>query len=480
MAATIEAATTAIAQTTRTSELTATLAATSAQLAGTAGRTQQLASTIDAAMIQQRSTAGEVTQALVQIAESSQGMRRQTAAVAREAGDLIEVARQLRGAALRFGITTAADHPLRLLIASRETVTTRALAWHTLVDTWNSTHPDMRVALEFQPPGDEYLIELERALAAGTAADIVHVINGTELARQGALAPLDHLLTPAMTNDFYSAVLDAGRYQGRLYSLPTEAQPLLIIYNKQLFAELGVTPPRTWAEWIAVAQRCRTDRRWGIIMDTAPGNLRIRQWLPFIWQGGTDLFATANALATDSPAVRAAFQLWHDLIVTHQLVPLKLPHPFYDIANLVEGHCAMQYMGSWGLGMLHENYPNFAYGVLDLPVAPGGQPANTILRWGLGINARSPHRTAAEAFVRWVVADDSPEGVARARTLMVEGVPVRRSVIPLIEQEGAADADWRFMVDQIYPHARPSIEWSTDMTSMLEHLFDAASRDTGA
>jgi multiple sugar transport system substrate-binding protein len=129
------------------------------------------------------------------------------------------------------------------------------------------------------------MTDLRRQLAAGEAADIVQVGTVAELGGAGYLAPLDDLLTPAVRADFYGPLLDSGRFQGRLYSLPTEAQPCIILYNKALFAELGLAVPRTWDELIATARRCRTPTRWGLIMDTAPGEFRVKQWMPFIWQG---------------------------------------------------------------------------------------------------------------------------------------------------------------------------------------------------
>jgi multiple sugar transport system substrate-binding protein len=318
---------------------------------------------------------------------------------------------------------------------------------------------------------------LQHRFAAGEAPDIVQVGTVSELAGAGYLAPLDDLLTPAMGADFYGPLLDGGRVRGRLYSLPTEAQPCLIIYNKALFAELEIAVPRTWAELLTAAQRCRTPTRAGLIMDTASGEFRVKLWMPFIWQGGGEIPAPDGQVGFDTPAIRAALQLWRDLIVTYQVTPLKRPHPYYDIANLVEGHCAMQYMGSWGLTMLREAHPDFPYGVMDLPLPPGGSPATVLLPWGLAVNAQSPHRAAAAAFVRWTLATEGEAGARRARSLMVEGLPIRRSVVPIVEQEGAAYPAWRYMLDEIYPHSRIVPEWGEAVTQAVDAALEAALRD---
>jgi multiple sugar transport system substrate-binding protein len=477
MDTTMSAAQAGLDQTAHTSGLAAGLAAATAQLGQTAGRTQHLAAAIDSAMGQQRTSAGEVTQALESIVESTTGMREQTHLIAAEVADLTEVARQLRASALRVGVDTSEQGILRLLIAGRETVSSRGLAWQALVEGWNQEHPGSRIAIEFIPPGPDYMTDLRRQLAAGEAADIVQVGTVGELAGAGYLAPLDDLLTPAMRADFYGPLLDSGRFQGRLYSLPTEAQPGIILYNKALFAELGLSVPRTWDELIATARRCQTPTRAGLIMDTASGEFRVKLWMPFIWQGGGDIPAPDGQVRFDRPAIRTALQLWRDLIVTYQVTPLKRPHPYYDIANLVEGHCAMQYIGSWGLTMLREGYPDFPYGLMDLPLPPGGAPATVLLPWGLAVHARSPHRAAAAAFVRWALATEGEAGARRARSLMVEGLPIRRSVVPIVEQEGEAYPAWRYMLDEIYPHVRIVPEWGDATTQAMDAALEAALRD---
>ncbi|HUS15840.1 MAG TPA: extracellular solute-binding protein [Chloroflexia bacterium] len=477
MMATLVAAQSSLDQTARTTELTQTLTSTTGDLAATAQQTQELAGTIDGAMAQQRASAAEVTRALTHIADSAHGMRTQTGVMATQATELIGLARQLRGSALRFGVTEAHGGLLRMVIVGRETVSSRGRAWQALVDGWNREHPEASVAIEFLPPTGDFVAELAQQFATGHAPDILQVINGTEFARQGYLLPLDGLLTPSVKADFYAPGLECSRYGNHLYSLPTEAQPMVILYNRRLFAELGVEAPRTWDELISIGKRCQTAKRAALIMETAPSEYRAKQWLPFTWQGGGDVTDAAGQVRLDTPAFQAALRFWHDLVVTHRLVPMKRPHPFYDIANLAEGHCAMQLIGSWGLTQLHEQHPGFDFGIMDLPIPAGGRPANIVLRYGLAVSAQSTHKEEASAFVRWVLADESPAGVARARSLMVEGVPIRRSIVPLVEQEGPVDASWRFMLDTIYPHAKNGPEWSEPAARLIDDAMSQAIAD---
>jgi ABC-type glycerol-3-phosphate transport system substrate-binding protein len=450
------AANAGLAQTTMTTAMTNVLTTATTVLTASAQRTQQLATAIDQAMTQQRIGATQVSVALNSIADSALNMSSQSNAVATRATDLTTVAGQLRQSALLFGRSATSDRAMRLLIAGRETVSQRGLAWNALVDGWNQQHPSANIAIEFIPPSPDYIPNLRLALAEQRAPDIIQIPGNAEfgiLAHGDYLVPLEGLIKPAVRSDFYPQLLTPSLSDGHLYTLPTEAQPLVLFYSKKLFAQLGLNVPRSWDELIALGLRCRQADRWGIVMETGPGDFRLQHWLPFFWQGGMEITDSRGRLRMSQPAAQAALQFWHELFAAQRVAPLKPPHPGYDIANLAEGHCAIQYIGSWGMNMLRESYPDFEYGIADLPLPPNGQPATMLLTWGLAVAANSPKREAAAEFVRWALATEGEEGAARVHSLMVEGLPVRRSAVALVNRAGTPDPNWQFLLEQIYPHS---------------------------
>ncbi len=471
------AASAGLAQTSITAAMTNVLTTATNVLTTSAQRTQQLATAIDQAMTQQRIGASQVSTALNSIADSARNMSSQSNAVATRASDLTTVADQLRQSALLFGRSASSDRAMRLLIAGRETVSQRGLAWSALVDGWNQQHTSARIAIEFIPPGADYIPNLRLALAEHRAPDIIQIPSNAEfgiLAVGDYLAPLDGLLKSAVRSDFYSQLLTPSLSDGHLYTLPTEAQPLVLFYSKNLLAQLGLDVPHSWDELIALGRRCRQVGRWGIVMDTAPGDFRLHEWMPFVWQGETEINNNQGRLRMTHPAAQAALQLWHELFVGQQVAPLKLPYPSYDIANLAEGHCAIQYIGTWGMNMLRESYPNFEYGIADLPLPANGQPATMLLTWGLAVNASSLMREAAAEFVRWALASEGEDGIARVHSLMVEGLPVRRSEVALVNRAGAPDPNWQYLLEQVYPHAHITPPLSDAEVATADKMIDTA------
>jgi xylobiose transport system substrate-binding protein len=71
--------------------------------------------------------------------------------------------------------------------------------------------------------------------------------------REYAEADLLVDLTPKLTSDttwrdtFVKSVLDAGKIGDKYYDIPLKGmQPVLLFYNKTMFADVGVKPPETW------------------------------------------------------------------------------------------------------------------------------------------------------------------------------------------------------------------------------------------
>ncbi|MEV7194383.1 extracellular solute-binding protein [Streptomyces sp. NPDC093510] len=87
-------------------------------------------------------------------------------------------------------------------------------------------------------------------------------------------------------DDWLPGLAEPGRYRGAQYGIPWYAANRVVIYNKDLFAEAGITePPRTREEWIAATEKLNTGGKQGIY-------LAGQDWYTlagFIWDEGGDL-----------------------------------------------------------------------------------------------------------------------------------------------------------------------------------------------
>ncbi len=127
------------------------------------------------------------------------------------------------------------------------------------IDAFTKAYPDVSINLSFKPiDGVDRLIQI--ALPAGKGPDIVptpgpsyalqYITSKLLLDLDGYVAKYD------WKSKMQSWALDAGRVNGKLYSLPGSYETMLIYYNKTLFQQKGWTPPTNRAELEALAEEC--------------------------------------------------------------------------------------------------------------------------------------------------------------------------------------------------------------------------------
>ncbi|MFI6036838.1 ABC transporter substrate-binding protein [Streptomyces sp. NPDC051315] len=120
-----------------------------------------------------------------------------------------------------------------------------------LLQGWNRAHPGERVTLvELPDSADETRAQMATDLRAGDRSrfDVLNIdVNWTsEFAAAGWIRPLPPDRFPLKT--FLPPVVDTATYDGQLYAVPYVTNAGLLLYRKDVLAEEGVPPPRTWAE----------------------------------------------------------------------------------------------------------------------------------------------------------------------------------------------------------------------------------------
>lgn len=120
-----------------------------------------------------------------------------------------------------------------------------------LLEGWNRSHPGERVTLvELPDSADETHAQMTTDLRGGDRGrfDVLNIdVNWTpEFAAAGWIRPLPRDRFPLKT--FLPPVVDTATYDGRLYAVPYVTNAGLLLYRKDVLAEEGLPPPRTWAE----------------------------------------------------------------------------------------------------------------------------------------------------------------------------------------------------------------------------------------
>jgi ABC-type glycerol-3-phosphate transport system substrate-binding protein len=146
------------------------------------------------------------------------------------------------------------------------------------------------------------------------------------LAQQGLLRDLQPSLEAGQalqSEDFYPPVLDALRWQGRVYGLPTELDPWVMFYNQDLFDAAGVRYLSGGWHWNDFLETARA-----LAGNLGPGHFAFGSWgaqvTPFVYQnGGTvvDDPIRPTLPTLDDPVTVEAVGWYVDLALVEKVMP---------------------------------------------------------------------------------------------------------------------------------------------------------------
>lgn len=131
-----------------------------------------------------------------------------------------------------------------------------------IVAEWNKVHPYELLQFQPVPEGQSSEEVILAAVVGGTTPDIYSNMwqGDVELyARAGRLVPLDTL--PGFRDFLYkrcdsSVVKEITSLDGHIYQIPWKINPIMLIYNQNMFAQAGFSnPPRTYSEFLQAAKK---------------------------------------------------------------------------------------------------------------------------------------------------------------------------------------------------------------------------------
>ena len=278
-----------------------------------------------------------------------------------------------------------------------------------IIPAFEAKHPDIK--LKFQPTAPkEYNSALNAKLDGGTAGDLITCRPfdaSLQLFEKGKLESLSGM--PELKNypDFALAAwsTDDGK---NTFCIPVASVIHGFMYNKDIFKELGLEVPTTEAEFYAVLDKIKEN---GSYIPMALGT--VDQWEaatmgysnigPTYWKGeaGRKAIMDGTAKLTDAPYVEPFEEIarWKPYLgdgFEAQSYP--------DSQNLFTlGRAAIYPTGSWEISPFGKD-ASFEMGAFKPPVKNAGDKCYITdhVDLGIGINAASPNKEAAKAFIQWV------------------------------------------------------------------------------
>jgi ABC-type glycerol-3-phosphate transport system substrate-binding protein len=136
--------------------------------------------------------------------------------------------------------------------------------------------PEGQVTVELMPIDKEMELASITMSSKSGAIDVLYLTDSSlkRFAANGWLEPLDDLWEKYKEkyklDDFPPSIIDAVSYNGHIYSMPILTNTELFYYRKDLFAEKGIEPPKTFEAYEKAAAEFDSGRMAGTIMSLKP------------------------------------------------------------------------------------------------------------------------------------------------------------------------------------------------------------------
>ncbi len=329
-----------------------------------------------------------------------------------------------------------------------------------------------------------YQAAIQQSLPTDDAPDFFTWWSGyriESLWSNGALHDVSDLWAQAVTDGNLPESLGAAfTFEDKQYALPSHVSYWVVFYNKKVFADNGITPPTTWDEFIANADKLKAA---GV---TPFATTTTGRWPSFIWfeemmlrtdpQFYADLTA-GKAKYTDPTAVQA-METWKGLLEAEYFSSLDT-----DMTNdwpgmFAQGEIAMIAIGTWYQGQLMAAgmTPGEDFDLFIMPnIASSVTSKVAIVETGaLAIPANGQNIDAAKQLAAWWVTPEAQTawcqklGDAPANPNAASDNPVLTNLLGQISSEG-------YTLYQRYWEASPVpiVEGAVDF--LAEFMLDPSS-----
>lgn len=257
------------------------------------------------------------------------------------------------------------------------------VAWgEAAVAAWNAEHPDEQVTAEEIPAGKSSEEVIGASIAAGNTPCLVYNTAPAAVAdfrQQGGLVDLsgfpgaDAYIAERSGDAAAQFASDDGRY----YQMPWKSNPVVLFYNKALFAEAGLDPEDpglgTHDELLATARTLVDAGVAPYAIYPSPSSEYYESWFDFYpfyaaESDGRQLLEDGEPTFTDDDALTVA-ELWRTLYAEG----LAGQEPYTGDA-FVDGQTAIAVAGPWAVATFADKVD---WGTVPVPTSAGTAPQDT-------------------------------------------------------------------------------------------------------
>lgn len=279
-----------------------------------------------------------------------------------------------------------------------------------VIPAFNKQYPNITVKSQ-NIPYPSMLQKLIASVAGGNGPDVIRsdIIWIPQLANIGALVATDDIVAQRKS-EFYDGPLATCAYKGKYYALPLDTNTRVLMYNKTLFTQAGVSqPPTTTDDFKAVATKVSALGK--NIFGYAESGLDPWNTLPWIWSFGgqvTDANYTRASGYVNGPQSVAALEFLLDLYKNRDLSPSLLGGNSLSPDDAFgKNQTGLIIDGPWVPPTFQQDYPQLQYSLSLMPAGPSGHSASVVGGEDIAIMSASKNIDAAKTFMQFMTSEET-------------------------------------------------------------------------
>ncbi|MFB7086846.1 extracellular solute-binding protein [Streptomyces sp. NPDC056296] len=343
--------------------------------------------------------------------------------------------------------------------------------WDELAKAYEAEHPDVHVDVTVHSWSDVDR-EVREMVEAGEAPDMAQIGAYSDYADKDLLYSADDVLSIPVQADFVSQLARAGQVNGVQYGLPFAASTRVLFYNKTLFSEAGITPPKSWDELAEAAEALDAEGvkyPYALPLGAEEAQAETMQWM---LSGGGGYTDDVGTYAVDSPQNVTTFTWLRDELVgkglTGPVAPGKLDRAdaFAAFANgdvgMLNGHPSLMKMAS---------DKGVKYGMVTTP-GIDGESGNTlgVTDWMTAFK-KNGHQEEIGDFLDFVYSDENVLDFSRRYDLLPVTTSASQVMSTAAEDKNLKPFLDELLLSELYPVGKTS--WASVSADVKKHIGQA-------
>lgn len=322
--------------------------------------------------------------------------------------------KSLQGLALSVAFMSTAASAGEITINSDHSDPVPKKAMEELIADFQKANPDIKVKWNnFDHEGYKSAI---RNFLTADAPDVAAWYAGNRMepfVKAGLFADVSDVWKANGLNDQLKSASSSMTIDGKQWGVPYTYYQWGIYYRKDIFAEKGITPPKTWAELLAACEKLKaagitpftigTKALWptGGWFDYL--NLRVNGY-------EFHMELTSGKVPYTDPRVKAVFEKWGELVKPGYFIANHAAIDWQDaVPQMVQGKAAMYLMGNFAVatmkdGGLKEDQIGFLQFPQITPNLPMAEEAPTDT---FHIPAGAKNKEDAKKFLAYVASPEA-------------------------------------------------------------------------